>query len=116
ESKDYAAGLRSHGWGGLVVEERERAVRLAPCIVLPCEPDAAAETEVASLSAQPPDDPAGSPAHLVDGMRVPGREEEVSVVVHVDRVEVEVVEHSRRIARRSVVRLAQRDVVVAEPF
>src|SRR5947209_4741063 len=48
-------------------------------VVLPLEPCALAEREVAALAAEAPEDPARSAAHLVGGPRVAGGDEQVAV-------------------------------------
>ncbi len=66
------ARLCSHLRSRLVVEQRQRPVRLPSRIVLPGEPDSALQREVASLSAEPPEDPPRAAVELVHGVRVAG--------------------------------------------
>src|SRR5437667_5264896 len=75
----------------LVVEEPDRVRSGRKWIVLPREPDVRPEREVAALAAEAPENPAGLAVDLVDGPGVPARDEQVSVVVEVDRIDVEVV-------------------------
>src|SRR5204862_6724335 len=100
---------------GAVVEDPDRPVALASRVVLPCEAHAFTEPVIAPLAAEPPEDSAGLPADLVDGLGIACRNEEVAVHVDGDRVDVEVVERGRRLARRLRVRLTRRDVVDAMP-
>ena len=59
--------------------------------MLPGERHTGAQGEVASLAAQTPENLARLPVDLVDRPGVSARDEEVAVVVEVDRVDVEVV-------------------------
>ena len=86
-ARERGADLRR----GLVVEQRERAVRLAARVVLPGEAHALAEREVAAAAAEPPDHVAGLAVELVDRPRVARGDQQVAVAVDVDRVDVEVV-------------------------
>ena len=81
---------------GRVVEDADEPVSVLTHVVLPLEPRAGAEREVAALAAESPENPARAPAHFVGGPRVPGRDEQVSVWGHVDRVDMEVVEAGPR--------------------
>ena len=84
--------------------------------MLPAERDSRPELEVAALAAEAPDDPARAPADLVDRMRVAGGDEQVAVVVDVDRVDVEVVIGAAGISRQAIVGLHERHVVDAVPL
>src|SRR5438270_2975679 len=72
------------------------------------------DRKVAALAAEPPDDRTRPPVDLVHGRCVPGRDEQIAVGGHRDRVEVKVVEDvsSGRVADE---RLVQPDVVAAAP-
>src|SRR5262249_10149776 len=93
-----------------------RPVGQTPRVVLPGKACARPEREVAALAAEPPDDPAAPAVDLVDGVRVPRRNEEVPIRVRVDRVDVEVVVGNRRLVWALLVRLVERNVVDAMPF
>src|SRR5438874_5635520 len=83
-------------------------------VVLPLEPCALAEREVAALAAEAPEDPARAPAHLVGGPRISGGDEQVAVGGDVDRVDVEIVEARPRPLLD--LRLVDGDVLEAAPF
>src|SRR5947208_14833959 len=83
-------------------------------VVLPLEPCALAEREVAALAAEAPEDPARAPAHLVGGPRISGGDEQVAVGGDVDRVDVEIVEARPRFSLD--LRLVDGDVLEAAPL
>src|SRR6266542_6785054 len=116
EPEDQPTRLAAQLRRGLVVKERERAVGPTPDVVLPGEAGAATEGEIASLAAEPPEDPSRSPADLVDRVRVAGGDEEVAVRFHLDRVDVEIVVDPVGLTRKAVVRLDEPDVIDAVPF
>src|SRR5207253_10944426 len=116
---EYARELLDRGCGA-VVEHRHGAVGLPPGVVLPREPHAWAEPEVALLAAEAPQHLAGAVADLVDGVRVAARDQQVAVRLLVDRVEVEVVVgeglRAELLARRLGVRLLHPDPRIAVPL
>ena len=79
DAQDENAGALLDLRFGSVVEERDRPVRTAPRVVLPGEPRPRPHREVALLATEPPDDRAIPLPDLVDGARVPGRDEERAV-------------------------------------
>ena len=86
-------------------------------VVLPGEARPRPHLEVALLAAEPPDDLPGALADLVDGARVPRRDDQRVVRPRLDRVDVEVVVRRRRVLRDlGQVRLVQRDVPEAVPL
>src|SRR6185437_1063612 len=73
------------------------------------------EREVALAAAEPPDDRARPAVDLVDGRRVPRRDDQVAAGVDADRVQVEVV--AVRLRDEAVaIRLAEPDVVAPVPL
>src|SRR5256885_6444465 len=69
-----------------VVEDRDRSVGMASCIVLPGELRSGAHLEVALLAAEPPDDLLRRAVDLVDGMRVACGYQQAAARLHVDGV------------------------------
>ena len=120
DTEDEHSAELLHGWSGSVVEERDRSVGPAACVVLPREPNALAERKVTSLAAEPPEDATAAPVDLIERVRVTRGDEKVPVRLHVDGVDVEVVPRRRLRAlcrRGSVhVRLTKRDAGVAVPL
>src|SRR5205809_6674391 len=57
-------------WSCAVVEDRDRSVGLASCVVLPRESRAPAHLEIAPLAAKSPDDLLRVVVDLIDGMGV----------------------------------------------
>src|SRR5205085_7491437 len=84
-------------------------------VVLPREARSGTEHEIAALPAEPPDDATGLTVELVDGVRVPCGDEEVAVLVDVDRVHMEVVVGEIPSARLLRVRLGEGDVLSCVP-
>ena len=68
-----------------VVEERDRAVRLAPSIVLPGEPRSSAHGEIALLASQAPAHTPVAPRDLVDRVPVARRDHVVPVRLQLDQ-------------------------------
>src|SRR6266568_1458452 len=77
-----------------VVEERDRSVGMAPCVVLPGKSRSGPHLEVALLAAEAPDDLLRLVVDLVDGVRVACGYEEVAARFDIDGVDVEVVVRS----------------------
>src|SRR5437867_11925667 len=67
-----------------VVEERDRSVGTASCVVLPGESRPAPHREVALLAAESPDDLLRLAVDLIDGMRVACGYEQVAARLDVD--------------------------------
>ena len=100
----------------LVVEDGELPIGVEASVVLPREPCAGIEGEVAALSSQTPEHRAVAAANEIHGVRVSRGDEQVAVGLDLDRVEVEVVPRAREIGRDVLERLARRDVVEAPPL
>ena len=92
EREQQCARLRLLLRRGRIVEDADEAVSVLAHVVLPLEPRALAEREVAALAAESPENPARAPADLVGGPGVPRGDDQVIVGSDVDRVDVEVVE------------------------
>ncbi len=95
QADDEDAGELLHRGGGAVVEHGDRPVWLSPGVVLPRKAHAAPEGEVGSLAAQAPHHSAGATVDLVDRVCVACGDEQISVCVDGDRVEVQIVVRQR---------------------
>ena len=88
---------------------------MPPHIVLVAERGAGAEREIAPRPAETPDHRSCAAVNLVDGRRVPRRDQQVPVGVDPDRVQVEVVDVT--VGREGELgRLLERDVIEAVPL
>ncbi len=121
-----AVGLRRGAAGALrrrVVEDAERVVGVQPGVVLIHEvsrPAAGQVVKIVRNAAERPEDLAFA-GDTHDGRGMPARDDVISIAVHVDAVDVEVIE--RRLWRRAVViaregpdTVAQGDVLHGAPF
>src|SRR5215212_9724518 len=89
---------------------------MAAGVVLVVRPRPLTHGEVAFLSAKAPDHLAPLAVYLVDGGGPAGRDEQVSVVVYVHGVDVEVVERRLEIGWWFEIRLFQGHVLQAVPL
>ena len=107
-------------WSCPVVEERDRSVGMASCVVLPRESGSEAHLEVAPLAAQPPEDLLRLAGDLIDGVCVACGDQQVAARLHIDRVDVEViVGRSLRAGLRlwwRRIRLGNRNLGIAVPL
>src|SRR5438128_6926898 len=107
-------------WGSTVVEERDRSVGMASCVVLPRKSRPGPHPEVALLAAEPPDDLLRLVVDLIDGVRVASGDEQVAARLDVDGVDVEVVVGSRLRAGfglwRGRIGLRERNLGIAMAF
>ena len=111
------ARLRVHRRERAVVEERDRAVGLLTRVVLPRRCGARTQLEARVLAAQLPAHLAGFRIDVVGGPGVARVDQQVAVLLDVDRVDVEVVERfSRGSSARPRRRSSQRHVVEAVPL
>src|SRR5215204_974626 len=116
EFEYYTAGLAVHPRVGPVIEDREGAVRLAAGVVLVGEFGAWPHLEVALFTAQPPYNLTALAVDLVGGGGVAGRDDPVTVMIHVYGVDMEVVEVLRGTHPRFEIGLVEFHVIEAVPF
>src|SRR5215203_5596992 len=101
---------------GAVIEYADSVVGLAASVGLVSELGAWPHLEVAFLPAQAPYDLTAHAVDLVDGGGFAGGDEQVVVMVHVYRVDVEVVDAAVVILRRRDVGLVEAYMLEAAPF
>src|SRR5215217_8757564 len=101
---------------GAIIEDRDGTVGLAAGVVLVGESGSRAHLEVALFAAQTPNDLTAHAVDLVDGGGFAGGDEQVVVVVHVNRVDVEVVDAAVVILRGRDVGLVEAYMLEAAPF